>query len=96
MLAHRLGAKIVAVSDASGGITSPQGLDLPALADFARLRRSLAEYDGDHASHISNEEILLLPADILVPGAPGGVITPDCAECLRESYYRGRQRAHGP
>ena len=44
MLAHRLGAKIVAVSDASGGIASPKGLDIPELADFARLRRPLAEY----------------------------------------------------
>ncbi len=80
MLAHRLGAKIVAVSDASGGIASPKGLDIPGLADFARLRRPLAEYDGDHVSHISNEEVLVTRADILVPAALGGVLTPDIAQ----------------
>ena len=83
MLAHRLGAKIVAVSDASGGIASPKGLDIPALADFARLRRPLTEYDADQVSHISNEEVLLLRADILVPAALGGVITPDIARNVR-------------
>ena len=67
ILAHQLGAKIMAVSDASGGISSPQGLNIPSLAEFARLRRPLSEYDGENISRISNEGILLMPADILVP-----------------------------
>ena len=37
MLAHRLGAKIVAVSDASGGIASPRGLDISGLGGFRAL-----------------------------------------------------------
>jgi glutamate dehydrogenase (NAD(P)+) len=83
MLAHKLGAKIIAVSDASGGIARPHGLDMPGLADFARLRRPLAQYDGDNVSHISNEEVLLTPADILVPAALGGVLTPEVARKVR-------------
>ena len=79
ILAHQLGAKIVAVSDASGGIAHPQGLDVPGLAEFARLRRPLAQYDADSVSHISNEEVLVTPADILVPAALGGVLTPEVA-----------------
>jgi glutamate dehydrogenase (NAD(P)+) len=43
------------------------------------LRRPLAQYDGDNVSHISNEEVLLTPADILVPAALGGVLTPEVA-----------------
>jgi glutamate dehydrogenase (NAD(P)+) len=38
------------------------------------------EYDGDHVSHISNEEVLVTRADILVPAALGGVLTPDIAQ----------------
>ena len=80
MIAHRLGAKIVAVSDASGGIACPRGLDISGLADFARLRRPLAQYDADQVSHITNEEVLVMRADILVPAALGGVLTPDIAQ----------------
>jgi glutamate dehydrogenase (NAD(P)+) len=79
ILAHHLGAKIMAVSDASGGISSPQGLNIPSLAEFARLRRPLSEYDGENISRISNEDILLMPADILVPAALGGVLTAEIA-----------------
>ncbi len=80
MIAHRFGAKIVAVSDASGGIECPRGLDISGLADFARLRRPLAQYDADQVSHIANEEVLVMRADILVPAALGGVLTPDIAQ----------------
>ncbi len=79
ILAHQLGARIIAVSDASGGIAHPQGLDVPGLAEFARLRRPLAQYDADSVSHISNEDVLVMPADILVPAALGGVLTPAVA-----------------
>jgi glutamate dehydrogenase (NAD(P)+) len=83
VLAHQLGARIVAVSDVSGGIASPKGLDIPALADFARLRLPLAEYNAEGISRISNEEILAMPADILVPAALGGVITPEVARTVQ-------------
>jgi glutamate dehydrogenase (NAD(P)+) len=83
ILAHQLGARIVAVSDATGGIASPRGLDIPGLADFARLRRPLTQYDADHVSHISNEEVLVTRADILVPAALGGVLTPEVARNLQ-------------
>jgi glutamate dehydrogenase (NAD(P)+) len=79
VLAHQLGARIVAVSDVSGGIADPKGLNIPALGDFARLRRPLAEYDAEGVSRISNEDVLTTPADILVPAALGGVITPEVA-----------------
>jgi len=79
ILAHQLGAKIIAASDESGGIACPQGLDIPGLEEFARLRRPLAQYDADSVSHISNEEVLLKPADILVPAALGGALTGEVA-----------------
>jgi glutamate dehydrogenase (NAD(P)+) len=63
----RYGAKVIAVSDVQGGIYNPNGLDLFALEKYAAQNRSIAGFPG--AEPISNEELLLLPCDILVPAA---------------------------
>lgn len=48
LLAHRRGARIVAVSDASAAVVHADGLDVPRLlTDFAVPRRALAEYQDD-------------------------------------------------
>ena len=83
LFAHQLGAKVVAVSDVSGGLTHPDGLDIPALEEFARLRRPLAEYQADGVRHIVNAEVLLTEADLLIPAALGGVFTREVAEAVR-------------
>jgi glutamate dehydrogenase (NAD(P)+) len=63
----RYGAKVIAVSDVQGGIYNPNGLDLFALEKYTAQNRSIAGFSG--AEPISNEELLLLPCDILVPAA---------------------------
>jgi glutamate dehydrogenase (NAD(P)+) len=63
----RYGAKIIAVSDVQGGIYNAKGLDLLALEKYAAANRSIVGFPG--AEPISNEELLLLPCDILVPAA---------------------------
>jgi len=63
----RYGAKILAVSDVHGGIYHPQGLDMTALEKYAAKNASLAGFPG--AEPIANEQLLLLPCDILVPAA---------------------------
>jgi glutamate dehydrogenase (NAD(P)+) len=63
----RYGAKIVAVSDAHGGIYHSKGLDLSALEKYAAQNNGVAGFPG--AEPISNEQLLLLPCDILVPAA---------------------------
>jgi len=67
------GARVVAVSDISGGLTAGRGLDVHRLAEWTRqgnLLRDFAEYDK-----ISNEELLAMDVDILVPAATENVLT---------------------
>jgi glutamate dehydrogenase (NAD(P)+) len=61
------GAKLLAVSDISGGVYSPAGLDFDRLRDWVSDHGTLAEYPG--ADHVSNAELLELPCDILVLAA---------------------------
>lgn len=61
------GIKIIAVSDAFGGIYNPNGLDLNLLDAHVATRRSVVGFAG--AEPITNEELLLIPCDILVPAA---------------------------
>ena len=61
------GATVLAVSDVSGGIYSPSGLDLDAVRTWVAAHGTLAGYpDGQH---VSNSELLELPCDILVLAA---------------------------
>ena len=63
----RYGAKIIAVSDVQGGIYNPKGLDLAALEKYAAEKGGVAGFPG--AEPVSNEQLLLLPCEILVPAA---------------------------
>jgi len=66
-LAER-GATVIGVSDVSGGIHDPNGLDIQSLYErsLERGHGSLAEYEGEH---VTNEELLELDCDILVLAA---------------------------
>ena len=60
-------ATVLAVSDVSGGVYDPGGLDVEELRRFAEQKGSLAEWtEGDR---ITNEELLELPCDVLVLAA---------------------------
>jgi glutamate dehydrogenase (NAD(P)+) len=83
LFAHQRGAKVVAVSDMSGGVANPAGLDIPKLVEFTRNRRLLAEYQGDDVSHITNDALLTYEVDLLVPAALGGVLTRQVAGEVR-------------
>jgi len=73
--------KIVAVSDVSGGYFKAEGLDIPGMLRYVMANRSLAGYA--EADKISNEELLELDVDVLIPAALGGVITVSNAERIR-------------
>jgi glutamate dehydrogenase (NAD(P)+) len=70
---HDQGGRIVAVGDAGGAVRNADGLDIPALLEHVRTTRSVAGFAGGEA--ITNEALLLLDVDVLVPAALGGVIT---------------------
>jgi glutamate dehydrogenase (NAD(P)+) len=83
LFAHQRGAQVVAVSDMSGGVANPAGLDIPKLVEFARSRLLLAEYQGDEVSHITNDALLVYEVDLLIPAALGGVLTRQVAGEVR-------------
>ncbi len=69
----RAGARVVAVSDRHCGIYDGQYLDVDALWDHKREGGILPDvHPGDHITH---DELLALPVDILIPAALGGDIT---------------------
>jgi len=69
-LLHAEGFKVVAVSDVSGGLYDPDGLDIPAIRKHLSVRGNLLSgYDCGKAQRISNAELLELPVTMLVPAA---------------------------
>lgn len=82
---HERGAKVVAISDAAGGIVNRDGLDIPRLfqeTEDSDSRPPVVELDTD-STQISNEELLTLDVDILVPAAVSDVITVDNARQIQ-------------
>ena len=78
------GAKILGVSDASGGTWNPEGLDIPALLAHVATRGSVSQFAGGDA--ISNEDLLASEVDVLIPAALGGVLTTENAPHVRAKY----------
>jgi glutamate dehydrogenase (NAD(P)+) len=92
VLAAERGAKIVAVSDVGGGTYAPDGLDLEAVARHQKDAVSVASYEG--GEEVSNEEIIELDCDILIPAAIQGVITGDNADKVKAKIVV--EAANGP
>ncbi len=63
----RYGARIIAVSDVNGGIYNQKGLDLWALEKHVTQNKTVVGFP--ESEPVSNEQLLLLPCDILVPAA---------------------------
>ncbi|MGZ3688874.1 MAG: Glu/Leu/Phe/Val family dehydrogenase [Bdellovibrionota bacterium] len=71
---YHLGAKVVAVSDFAGGIHNKNGLNIPDVMKYMNKNRTIKGYP--EAEAVTNEELLALPVDVLIPAAIDGVITP--------------------
>lgn len=80
-LATDKGARVVAISDVHGGVYNPEGLNLWAAA--ARSLETGTVLDTPGADNITNEELLGLDVDILIPAAMGGTITMDNVDGVR-------------
>ena len=63
----RQGIKIIAVSDAFGGLHNENGIDLAKLDAHVAKNRTITGFDG--ADAITNEQLLLIPCDVLAPCA---------------------------
>jgi glutamate dehydrogenase (NAD(P)+) len=77
---ERRGARVVAVSDISGAVHDPDGLDLTALVEFTR-RRPVAEYSD--AKPLDRDDLLTVDCDLLVPAAQADVVDDRVAEEVR-------------
>jgi glutamate dehydrogenase (NAD(P)+) len=92
-LAKKLfGCKVVAVSDSMGAIYSEEGLDPEDVSGHKLSTGSVLDYPG--ANNITNEELLELDVDILIPAALENIITDKNAERVKPKILA--EMANGP
>ena len=77
----RMGCVVVAVSDVAGAVHNPRGLDVDELV--RRARSGVVGHEGMDVERITNEELLALDCDVLVPAAVGGVLHAGNADAVR-------------
>ncbi|OGK08285.1 MAG: glutamate dehydrogenase [Candidatus Riflebacteria bacterium RBG_13_59_9] len=92
MLLQDLGVKVVAASDVRGGVLDRDGLDTHKLCEQVLASGSVVGFPG--TKPISNEELLALDVDILVPAALENVITSKNAGSVRARLIG--EGANGP
>ena len=76
-----MGARIIAVSDYTGGIHNPAGIDIKKALAYVQYAGVLKDFDG--GGPMSNEQLLELECTVLIPAALERVITGDNAPRLR-------------
>lgn len=103
---HQAGFIVVAVSDSKGGIHSPEGIDPVRIMKYKGKTGSVTgEYcEGsvcdikrmklDNVETITNEQLLEVDCDILIPAALDNVITKDNAKNIKAKYIL--ELANGP
>jgi glutamate dehydrogenase (NAD(P)+) len=80
---NEMGAKIIAVSDASGGILNERGIDVEQLLLHSKTESNVIGFRN--AVPITNEDLLALSCDVLIPAALDGVIHKDNVDKVRAS-----------
>ena len=69
---HEYGCKIIAVSDVTGGLYDPDGIDIDSLFEYNYANKTI---DGfDQGKKLTNDELLALECDFLIPAALGSAI----------------------
>jgi len=94
MVLHDAGCNVVAVSDVHGGLYNDKGLNPQAIMRHRREAGSstVATYPG--GDRISNDELLALDVDVLIPAALEGVIRSDNVDTVRAGIVV--EAANGP
>jgi glutamate dehydrogenase (NAD(P)+) len=93
---NEMGCKIVAVSDVTGGLYNPHGLDIASINKHvtAHPRRLLEGYEAPGVEKITNDELLVSDVDVLIPAALEHQIRADNASQVRASVIV--EAANGP
>lgn len=89
---HDDGGKVIGISDAYGAILNKEGIDVHALEAHAKANRKVVGFKGGDA--ISNDQLLTLPVDVLIPAALGGVFNAETAREVRAGMIV--EAANGP
>jgi glutamate dehydrogenase (NAD(P)+) len=90
------GCKIIGVSDVSGAFHNPNGLDIADMLEYVKTSKNhlLEGYNKGGVEQISNEELLQLDADVLIPAALENQITSSNADKIRARFII--EGANGP
>lgn len=92
-LMYEQGSKIIAVSDITGGYFNKEGLDIPKMINYMKANNNSLEGFSD-AQKISNEELLELECDVLIPAAKEDQIGKHNADKIRAKIIS--EGANGP
>ncbi|WP_440769481.1 Glu/Leu/Phe/Val family dehydrogenase [Natronorubrum sp. DTA28] len=92
-LIDRMGATVVAVSDSSGGVYNHSGLDPVAAKDHKNETGSVVGYE-ESEEELTNEDVLTLDVDLLIPAALENAIDADLAEDVQADVIS--EAANGP
>jgi glutamate dehydrogenase (NAD(P)+) len=83
-LFHEAGGRITAVSDVTGAVRNPAGLEVPALVEYAEQKGGVGGFPGGEV--FPAEELLAQECDVLIPAALGGVLTKKTAPGVRARF----------
>lgn len=95
LLMAESGYQVVAISDITGGLYDPAGLDMPAISQHLGQGQLLDSYPAPSSCRrIDNADLLALDVDLLVPAALGNQITMDNVDQIKARYII--EGANGP
>ncbi|OMO94783.1 Glutamate/phenylalanine/leucine/valine dehydrogenase [Corchorus capsularis] len=83
-LIHERGGKVIAVSDITGAVKNPNGIDIPELIKHKETTGSLKSFNGGDA--MDPNELLVHECDVLVPCALGGVLNRENAADVKAKF----------
>jgi len=76
----QMGGKIIGVSDAYGAVVNPEGIDIGELDKHVAMSKKIVGFKGGDAT--TNEHLLTMPVDVLIPAALGGVFDRELAKSV--------------
>jgi glutamate dehydrogenase (NAD(P)+) len=91
-LLHELGCSIIAVSDVGGGVYNPNGLSPRGLTTHRDATGGISGFEGGEP--ITNEELLTIDCDVLIPAALEGQLTAEIAPAVKADIIV--EAANGP
>lgn len=89
---YQLGCKVLAVSDYMGAIYNKNGLNIPKVMEWVAKNKTVKGFP--ESEEISNEALLALNVDVLIPAAIDGVITKDNVDKVKAKIIA--EGANGP